>query len=277
MTTTLAGAVDVLRCPRCGSSFGVDAGALRCARGHVFDIAKQGYANLTEAAQPVNADSPAMVAARAELLDSGRYVAITDALIDMLPTGVRSILDVGTGTGHYAAASLDGRPDARALGLDVSVAACRRAARAHRRLAVVTADAWAALPVAGACMDVVLSIFSPRNAEEFARVLRPGGCVITVIPGPDHLDELRSAFGLLGVEDGKGRRLQDSFGRAGLVAADQRAIERRDPWSLDDAVRSIMMGPNAFHSRADAVRAQVGRLSWPRAVTISCVITRWTR
>ena len=96
------------------------------------------------------------------------------------------------------------------------MAACRRAARAHPRLAVVTADAWAALPVADACVDVVLSVFSPRNAEEFARVLRPGGCVITVTPGPDHLIELRSAFGLLGVEDGKERRLSDAFGRAGL-------------------------------------------------------------
>ena len=99
-----------------------------------------------------------------------------------------------------------------------------------------------------ACVDVVLSVFSPRNAEEFARVLQPDGCVISVTPGSDHLDELRSAFGLLGVEDGKGRRLMDAFGRVGLITAEQRTIERRDLWTLDDAVRSIMMGPNAFHS-----------------------------
>ena len=63
-----AGSVDLLRCPRCGSAFAVIERTLRCAQGHAFDIAKQGYANLTGAAQPAHADSPAMVTARAELL-----------------------------------------------------------------------------------------------------------------------------------------------------------------------------------------------------------------
>ena len=277
MISALAGSADLLRCPRCATGFAVIEGTLRCTRGHTFDIAKQGYANLTGAPQPAHADSSAMVAARADLLASGRYAAVGDALVAALPTEVAALLDVGTGTGHYAAAVLDGRPGARALGLDVSVAACRRAARAHPRLAVVTADAWAGLPVVDACMDVVLSVFSPRNTEEFARVLRPDGCVISVTPGPDHLVELRSAFGLLGVEDGKERRLRDAFGRVGLITAEQRRIERRDPWTLDDAVRSIMMGPNAFHSAAEAVRSEAARLTWPRPVTVSCVITRWTR
>jgi 23S rRNA (guanine745-N1)-methyltransferase len=101
--------------------------------------------------------------------------------------------------------------------------------------------------------------------------------VITVTPDSDHLAELRSTLGLLAVEDGKGRRLTDAFGRAGLLAAERRVIERTDPWTLDDAVRSIMMGPNAFHMRAEVARAEAGALSWPRPVTISCVITRWTR
>ena len=276
MISALAGAVDLLRCPRCATGLTVIEGTLRCTQRHSFDIAKQGYANLTGAAQPAHADTSAMIAARAELLASGRYAALSDAVVAAVPTDVRTILDVGTGTGHYAAAALDARPEARALGLDVSVAACRRAAREHPRLAVVTADAWAALPAVDACVDVVLSIFSPRNAEEFARVLQPGGCVITVTPGPRHLEELRSAFGLLGVEDGKGRRLTDAFGRVGLTTADQRTIERRDQWALEDAIRSIMMGPNAFHPRGEAARDEAVRVPWPQPVTISCVITRWT-
>ncbi len=141
----------------------------------------------------------------------------------------------------------------------------------------MTADAWSVLPIVDGTADVVLSVFSPRNAEEFARVLRSAGCVITVTPGPDHLAELRSTFGLLGVEAGKGRRLSDAFGRAGLITAEERAVERQDPWTLEDAVRSILMGPNAFHSRPETVRAEAGRLAWPRPVTLSCVITRWTR
>ena len=124
----------------------------------------------------------------------------------------------------------------------------------------MTADAWAGLPVIDDSVDVVLSVFSPRNADEFARVLRSDGCVISVTPDSDHLSELRSTFGLLGVEDGKERRLADAFGRSGLITAEQQTIRRRDPWTADDAVRSIMMGPNAFHSRAEAVRAEAASM-----------------
>lgn len=268
-------AVDLLRCPHCAAAFTVDGRSLRCRQGHDFDLAKQGYVNLTDAAQPTHADTAAMVSARAELLGSGRYAAVSEALATAVPAGVDTVLDVGTGTGHYAAAVLDAHPAARALGLDISVAACRRAARAHRRLAVATADAWTRLPVADACAEVVLSVFSPRNAAEFVRVLRPGGRLITVTPGPDHLIELRSALGLLGVEDDKLGRLAEVLGRAGFTRIDQRVVHRRDLWSSDDALRAVLMGPNAFHTTAETLRTAAARLTWPHSVTIACAITRW--
>lgn len=277
MPAALAEAIDLLRCPRCGGAFSLTAATVRCDRGHAFDLARQGYVNLTGAAQPPHADSPTMVAARAELLDSGRYAVLSDALAAASPPAARDVVDVGTGTGHYAAAVLDVRPEARALGLDISVAACRRAARRHPRLAVATADAWGALPVVDDGVDVVLSVFSPRNAVEFARVLRPDGCVITVTPGAHHLAELRGTFGLLGVQEDKEQRLIEVFRAAGLTTADQQLVEQVDPWTADDAVRSILMGPNAFHTRVDQVRAAAAALAWPRPVTLSCVITRWSR
>lgn len=249
--------------------------ALRCAQGHTYDIAKQGYVNLSDAAQPAHADTAAMVAARSELLGSGRYEVLRAALVAAVPPDAIDVVDVGTGTGHYAAGVLDALPAARALGLDVSVAACRRAARAHPRLGVVTADAWGRLPVADAAVDVLLSVFSPRHPAEFVRVLRPDGVVITVTPRSDHLTELRGALGLLGVEQDKEIRLADAFDRAGLTLAGRIEIGSRDEWSADDAVRSVLMGPNAFHSSADDVRGAVARLDWPRPVTISCTVTEW--
>jgi 23S rRNA (guanine745-N1)-methyltransferase len=158
------------------------------------------------------------------------------------------------------------------------VAACRRAAQAHPRLGVVTADAWARLPVVDASLDVVLSVFSPRHATEFVRVLRPSGMVITVTPRDDHLVELRDALGLLGVEEGKEARLGEAYGRAGLTMIDRREVVSRDAWRVDDAVRSVLMGPNAFHRSPDDVRlAAAGRLHWPQPVTIACTVTRWHR
>jgi 23S rRNA (guanine745-N1)-methyltransferase len=271
----ISAVVDLLRCPRCAAGFGIADRSLRCRQGHVFDLAKQGYVNLTAAAQPAHADSPAMVAARAELLSSARYAALIQALTAAVPADVEHVLDVGTGTGHYAAALLDAHPAARCLGLDVSVAACRRAARAHPRLGVATADAWQPLPVVDDCVDVVLSVFSPRNAGEFARTLRPGGRVITVTPEPDHLIELRSPLGLLGVESDKQGRLADTFGHAGLTMIDQRSVGGRELWSLEDAVRAILMGPNAFHTTPELVRRNARQLTWPRPVTTAFKITRW--
>ncbi|WP_281112188.1 helix-turn-helix domain-containing protein [Klebsiella pneumoniae] len=39
--------------------------------------------------------------------------------------------------------------------------------------------------------DAVVRIYAPCNAEELARVVRPGGWVITATPGPRHLLELK--------------------------------------------------------------------------------------
>jgi 23S rRNA (guanine745-N1)-methyltransferase len=269
--------LDLLRCPRCAARFEIHGRTLRCAGGHVFDVARQGYVNLIGSGQPMHADSSAMVSARAELLDSGRYAALAGGLVAVVPADVGTVIDVGSGTGHYAAAALEARPGARGLGIDLSVAACRRAARAHSRLGVAAADAWRVLPVADGCADVVLSVFSPRNAGEFVRVLRPGGTVITVIPRHDHLIELRDALGLLGVEADKETRLGDAFRRAGLRPVEHRLVESRALWQPDDAVRSVMMGPNAFHTTTDEVRAAASRLPWPQPVTVACQIIRWTR
>lgn len=276
-TVGLRGVLDLIRCPRCQVPVELTDRAIHCRAAHAYDVAKQGYVNLTGAAQPAHADNPAMVTARAELLASGRYSFLTDALLAEIPERLGTVLDVGTGTGHYVSLLLDARPEARALGLDISVAACRRAARAHPRLGVIAADAWGRLPVASESMDLILSVFSPRNASEFARVLRPGGALITVTPTANHLIELRAAFGLLGVEAGKEDRLAESLARVELAKQEQHQVTQRDPWSAEDAERAVMMGPNAFHTSASEVRAQAAALTWPQQITVSCSISRWHR
>nr|WP_229783712.1 23S rRNA methyltransferase [Pilimelia anulata] len=54
--------------------------ALRCARGHSFDVARQGYVNLTAGRAPHTGDTAAMVAARADFLAAGHYRPIAAAL-----------------------------------------------------------------------------------------------------------------------------------------------------------------------------------------------------
>ena len=50
------------------------------------------------------------------------------------------------------------------------------------------------LPVLSATLDRVLCLFGFPVYPEFARVLRPGGLLIQVDAGPDHLRELREVI-----------------------------------------------------------------------------------
>ena len=51
-----------------------------CARGHSFDLAKQGYATLTAGRTPHTGDSTEMITDREAFLGAGHYAFIADAL-----------------------------------------------------------------------------------------------------------------------------------------------------------------------------------------------------
>ncbi|MFI7636813.1 putative RNA methyltransferase [Nonomuraea sp. NPDC049400] len=79
----LADIVEYLVCPVCRADVRLDADALRCAKGHAFDVAKQGYVSLLVGNKPPGtADSPEMVAARARFLDAGHYAPLQDAVAE---------------------------------------------------------------------------------------------------------------------------------------------------------------------------------------------------
>ena len=186
-----------LLCPHCRAPlYTADTGqatlrpaALVCGSGHSFDAARQGYFNLLVGKGTVfEADSAEMVAARFAFLESGHYRPLSDAVAaavtPMLSGGARTILDSGTGTGHYLRALLDDvaptTSGLTAVGLDISKFALRRAARLNPEAINLVCDVWQPLPVADAAVDVITVIFAPRNVAEFARVLRPGGQLVVV-------------------------------------------------------------------------------------------------
>src|SRR6266536_3566183 len=200
--------VERLRCPVCGDPLHAQAATLRCAAGHSFDVARQGYVDLTGGRVTHAGDTADMVAARSALLGAGHFQPLTDAIVAAVrayPRGL--VVDVGAGTGHHLAALLDARPGDLGLALDVAKPALRRAAAAHPRLAAVRADAWRRLPVADGAASLVLDVFAPRSGPEFHRILRPDGALLVVTPEPDHLGELVAALDLVRVDPDKERRL----------------------------------------------------------------------
>lgn len=269
----IAQVADLLSCPHCRHALRLAESerGVECGQGHRFDLARQGYLNLSAGPQPANADTAAMVAARERFLASGVFDPIAAAALGLLEDSgamPSRILDAGAGTGRLLAALLDASADARGIALDVSTAAARRAARAHRRLGAVVADIWRRLPVADGAVEAVLSNFAPRNAAEFARVLAPAGVLLTITPAADHLAELRRTYGLMEIQADKADRLADSLsGRFRPVAS--KRVELRKPWSAEAVADAIAMGPNAFHDNPDRPEPT------PQQVTISVELRTW--
>lgn len=220
-------AVNALLCPHCGSEFSTpdtNATSLACTSGHSFDIARQGYLNLlTGHGTKFVPDTAAMVSARDSFLDAGHYAPLAQALAETvkeLVPGAGMIVDAGTGTGYYLQQVLAGyaenqdsvlAPAVTAVGMDISKFALRRASRRNPAALNIVWDLWRELPLGASKADVVLVVFAPRNASEFARILKPGGTLIVVTPLASHLAEIAQEAGLLGIQEDKEAALNHSL------------------------------------------------------------------
>jgi 23S rRNA (guanine745-N1)-methyltransferase len=276
--------VRFLECPVCRAELRRDGGALVCVRGHAFDVAREGYVNLLPGRRRLPAtvgDTGEMLRARSRFLGAGHF----DPLCELLEAAVageleaegggrrRALVDVGSGTGHHLgriAARFVGR--ACWFGVDVSKAAARLGARTHPDATFVVADVARRLPIAAGGVAVVLNVFSPRNGDEFARVLEPRGLLVTVIPGPDHLTELAGPLGLLGIERDKEERLAAELERR-FDLADRRELTYTMELDPDAAIDAAAMGPSAHH--VDLRRLRERLPSGPTRVTASFVALRF--
>jgi len=188
-----------LACPLDGNPMTANATSWRCAAGHCFDIAGQGYTHLLPVQKKRSldpGDSKEMVAARRRFLNAGHYqpiaAAVRRAVLTDLPADA-ACLDAGCGEGYYLrqlAAAGDDRQCLAVLGLDISKWATLAAAKQDRRASWVVGSN-ANLPVLPGSVDRVLCLFGFPVYGEFARVLKPGGQLLQVDAGPDHLRELR--------------------------------------------------------------------------------------
>lgn len=269
----LGSALAALRCPVCEGALRLDVAQTRCPNKHSFDVARQGYLNLTTGGtQARTADTAAMVAARQSFLGAGHYRRIADELTRVLaehdaPDRNGLVVDLGGGTGYYLAAVLDALPDRIGVCVDLSAPALRRAARAHPRVAAVAADVWGRLPLADGAASSVLNVFAPRDADEIERVLSPGGTLVVATPESAHLQELIEPLGLLTVDPRKADRLTETFRRFQpidrVLVSEQLRLAHRDIENL------VGMGPSAAHVDAPEMADRIGRLTDPTAVTVA--------
>ena len=181
-------------CPICQENLTLLENSLKCNNRHSFDLAKFGYVNLApQIKQSANYDKKNFQN-RQQILESGFYHAILEAVSDLLANSETSttVLDIGCGEGFYSRKLQESHPDKTFYAFDISKDSVQIAAKSEPNWAVnwFVGD-LARLPIKDASMDILLDIFSPANYGEFRRVLSKDGILIKVIPTENHLKEIR--------------------------------------------------------------------------------------
>ena len=186
----------VLKCPTCGAALAGEGQSLFCkgAKRHCFDLAAAGYVNLAPSKAAGGGDDAALIAARVGFLESDAYLPIAKRAVELLgqyaPGG--TVLDAGCGEGYYTCKIAEaGHP---VLGLDLSKNGIKHAAKVAKRKQLSAFFAVGGifdLPVADGSLDAVVSLFAPVAEAEFLRVLKPGGILLLIGAGRQHLLDLK--------------------------------------------------------------------------------------
>ena len=193
-----------LACPIDGKQLVIHQKSLRCESGHLFDIARQGYVNLLpvqykRSKQP--GDSKEMVVARAAFLNSGIYGPIANKLAELVCAQIAEdeetcVMDAGCGEGYYLdyvfnyLTSKDCSTDVSFIGMDISKPAIVESTKRNKQITWVVGTNRQP-PVDKNSVDIIFCVFGFHSLEPFFEILKVGGKLILVDPGPDHLQELR--------------------------------------------------------------------------------------
>ena len=183
----------MLICPVCGLRLEFQNGVARCDNGHSFDIAKEGYVNLLRSSKSGDliGDDKASACCRRDFLNKGYYSSLQKALCHLFADRQGSVLDLCCGEGYYTSA-LGLNPNLTVYGFDISREMVRLAAK-RGGCSYFVAN-MASIPIATGSMDYATHLFAPFQEASFARVLRSGGRLVTVIPGQKHLFGLKQSL-----------------------------------------------------------------------------------
>lgn len=269
---------DNFKCPNCDQALILQEDAqpqtYRCNNQHSFDLAREGYLNLLLAQHKRSrnpGDSDDMIRSRQRFLNAGYYQPLSDAIVAAVAKAAsgteQSVLDLGCGEGYYMqqlriaseksisekASSKKGISEKtptklKLFGMDISKFAVRLAAKRKMdaRLAV---DSVYNIPLFENRIDTAISVFSPISVEETARVLKPGGKLIMVGPGAEHLSGLTALIYEQSLPHGGNTAGLDNAIQFKLL--EQIEIKQTIVVSGSDILDLLKMTPYYWHSRPE--------------------------
>jgi len=254
---------DNFKCPSCDQALILQDDpqprTYRCNNQHSFDLAREGYLNLLlpqhkRSRNP--GDSDEMIRSRQRFLNAGYYEPLSDAIVAAVAKAAsgpeQTVLDLGCGEGYYMQqlrmASATASTKLKLLGMDISKFAVRLAAKRKMdaRLAV---DSVYNIPLFENRVDTAISVFSPISIEETARVLKPGGQLIMVGPGAEHLAGLTALIYEQSLPHGGNTAGLEKASQFNLL--EQIEIKQTIDVTGSDILDLLKMTPYYWHSRPE--------------------------
>ncbi len=177
----------LLICPICKEKLNRENNTLKCRNNHSFDISKEGYVNLLTGSKSGDktGDSKESARARHSLLAKGYYKCLKNFISSKLKG---TVLDICCGEGYYD------EYDGEFYGFDISKEMVRLASKSCKanNYNYFVAN-LSAIPIKDGSIDTAIHLFAPFNEKEFSRILKKDGRLYSVIPGENHLIELKEA------------------------------------------------------------------------------------
>ncbi len=254
---------SIFCCPVCGKELFIKDKSYRCENGHCFDLAKSGYINLLTS-DKMNATAPGdnklMVNARSDFLNKGYYSALRDSLsvcIKKIAKDDNILLDAGCGEGYYTEGVVSALNDSgrkiKAAAIDISkFAAAKAAKRAYAETAVASVFH---IPIKDGGCDMLMNVFAPLCLDEYSRVLRAGGYMILVIPGKQHLWELKKAVYDKPYENSPKNSFIEGYELIESVSTDNRIV-----LETNEDIKALFAMTPYFYKTSDRDRAKLDHL-----------------
>ncbi|MBQ2888046.1 MAG: methyltransferase domain-containing protein [Firmicutes bacterium] len=244
-----------LICPLCRAALNLQDNSFRCSGGHCYDLSTKNYLNLAPQQKQLAIYDADFFSTRRRIFQAGFYAPLTQQIADICHDLQQqlgrpiSVLDAGCGEGFFAMELLQnlGEDKAEIIALDLARDGVIMAAKACPGLKCVVGD-LSALPIGENGADVILNILSPANYQEFARVLRPHGLLLKVIPGADYLRQVRQAYNLSPGLDSDAEKLL----AAAVADYNTTRLTYTLPVTAAQAADLLKMSPLAHHHTATA-------------------------
>lgn len=235
----------MLICPKCHEALIKKEKQYECCNRHSFDIARQGYTNLSLKQKKETGDNKLMVQARTNFLEKDYYDFMRQFVKEKLSFySISSFVDAGCGQGYYTKAFQEVVDVS--YGIDLSKEAIRHAS-IHDKKSLYFVSSIFDMPFSKESIDGITSIFTPLPSQEVQRVLKKGGYWIIVGPGPNHCMELKEV-----VYDTPYQNEMPNYEFEGFECVSQDRISNKehvnDVWSLFE------MTPYRYHTNSKGLQ-----------------------